>query len=308
MWLTKRNSLLLTGLIKIYNSTHKPVSSNQLTALLPLSDSTIRKELQKLESFGYIYKPSSSSGRVPTNRGIKHYLKELIGKFESKREFCEFAGSPLPETSYSDFNNVSDDSLSILSDNTNNIGFIFLNSLFDLKFKKIKLIKVGSHRVMTIIHSLNKWTFSKLFRTNANYSERDLETWELILNKEFRGKTLRNSFKRIRNKLHKEKEKYIKIYRELYFMLGNEELKTAEFFFKGTLNILDSQIVNPSRLKQLLSALEEKERLSLFLSDLLNNNMYKRTPAPIVAFGADTGISELEGFILILSNFYHASA
>ncbi|MCP4150931.1 MAG: HTH domain-containing protein, partial [bacterium] len=124
MWLTKRNSLLLTGLIKIYNSTHKPVSSNQLTSLLPLSDSTIRKELQKLESFGYIYKPSSSSGRVPTNRGIKHYLKELIGKFESKREFCEFVGSPLPETSYSDFNNVSDDSLSILSDNTNNIGFI----------------------------------------------------------------------------------------------------------------------------------------------------------------------------------------
>ncbi|MCP4157126.1 MAG: hypothetical protein GY757_55960, partial [bacterium] len=116
------------------------------------------------------------------------------------------------------------------------------------------------------------------------------------------------SFKRIRNKLHKEKEKYIKIYRELYFLLGNEELKTAEFFFKGTLNILDSQIVNASRLKQLLSALEEKERLSKFLSDLLNNNMYKRTPAPIVAFGADTGISELEGFILILSNFYHASA
>lgn len=86
MWLNKRNSLILKNLIKIYISTHKPVSSNQLTTIISLSSPTIRKELQKLESYGYIFRTTYSSGRIPTNRGLKFYLRELMdnSEFEDK--------------------------------------------------------------------------------------------------------------------------------------------------------------------------------------------------------------------------------
>jgi len=269
-----------------------------LAQVIPLSESTIRKELQKLESYGFIYKASASAGRVPSNKGIKYYLKQLIDDLKANNDIIG-----LPEINNGDFNNISEDFLSLLSSNTNNIGFLFLNSIFDLNFIIIKLIKVGSHRVMTILQTLNNWTFSKIFKTNENYSEKDLKKWENILNREFKGRTLRDTFKRIRNKLHKEKEKYLKIYRELYFLLGNEDLLTAEFFFKGTLNILDSDLVNPSKVKKLLETLEEKEKLSHFLNDILHNNLAR---TPIVALGADTGISDLEDFILIFSNFYYS--
>ncbi|MCP5108125.1 MAG: HTH domain-containing protein [bacterium] len=301
MWLNKRNSYLLTSLIKIYTSTHKPVSSKELAGTMPLSESAVRKELQKLESYGFIYKPSASAGRIPTNRAIKHYLKQLVNELQRTGPVIDF-----PELHYSDaddFTNISDNFLSRLSSETNNIGFIFLNSLFDLNFKRVKLIKVGAHRIMTILQSINNWTFSKIFKTNENYSEKDLAKWENILNREFKGKNLNTTFKRIRNKLHKEKEKYIKIYKELYFLLGNEDLMTAEFFFKGTLNIMDTDLVNPYNVKKLLETLEEKERLSCFLKDILYNNI---TRAPMVAFGADTGISDIEDFILIFSNFYYS--
>lgn len=269
-----------------------------MAQVIPLSESTIRKELQKLESYGFIYKASASAGRVPSNKGIKYYLKQLIDDLKANNDIIG-----LPEINNGDFNNISEDFLSLLSSNTNNIGFLFLNSIFDLNFIIIKLIKVGSHRVMTILQTLNNWTFSKIFKTNENYSEKDLKKWENILNREFKGRTLRDTFKRIRNKLHKEKEKYLKIYRELYFLLGNEDLLTAEFFFKGTLNILDSDLVNPSKVKKLLETLEEKEKLSHFLNDILHNNLAR---TPIVALGADTGISDLEDFILIFSNFYYS--
>lgn len=298
MWLNKRNSYLLSCLIKIYTSTHKPVSSKQLAKVSPLSESAVRKELQKLEAYGFLFKPSSSAGRIPSNRGIKHYLRELI---DNRQADTEAIG--MPEIHHSDFNNISENFLSVLSTNTNTIGFIFLNSLFDLNFSRVRLIKVGAHRVMTIIQSLNDWTFSKIFITNENYTESDLKKWEEILSKEFKGKTLKNAFKRIRNKLHKEKEKYIKIYRELYFLLGNENFKTAEFFFKGTLNILDNDLVNPAKVKKLLETLEEKEKLSHFLIDILDNNT---TRTPMAAFGSDTGISDIEDFILIFSNFYYS--
>lgn len=299
MWINKRNSELLTCLIKIYTSTHKPVSSKELAHIIPLSESAIRKELHKLESYGFLYKPSASAGRIPSNKGIKHYLRQLIVNLKTDYETAGTSG--LPEITHSDFTDVSDDFLSLLSTNTNNIGFIFLNSLFDLNFIKLKFVKVGGHRIMTIIDTLNRWTFSKIFYTKENYSERDLKKWETILNREFKGRTLRNTFKRIRNKLHKEKEKYLKIYRELYFLLGNEDLNTAEFFFKGTMNILDSDLVNPGKVKRLLETLEEKEKLSQFLNDILHNNSGR---SPRVALGTDTGISDLEDFILIFSNFY----
>lgn len=287
---------MLNGLIDIYTSTQKPVSSSELARLTPLSESTIRKELQKLETYGFIYKPSASAGRIPSNKGIKHYLKPLIDNLQTNHDTCG-----LPEIHNTDFNNISDDFLSILSTNTGNIGFVYLNSLFDLNYRNVRLIKVGSHRVMTIIHSLNNWTFSKIFNTKENYNEKDLINWENILNKEFKGKTLKNAFKRIKNRLYKEKEKYIKIYRELYFLLGTEELMTAEFFFKGTPKILECGPINPAKIKKLLETLEEKEKLSQFLNDILNNNT-RRTP--IAAFGSDTGISDIEDFVLIFSNFY----
>jgi heat-inducible transcriptional repressor len=299
MWLKKRDSLILIRLIEIYISTHNPVSSSQLAPLLGFSCSTIRKDLQNLEAHRFIYKPNSSSGRIPTNRAIKYYIKRLMEDLQPNHEAFNLN---LPELLEPDFNNISDNYLSLLADQTQNIGFVFLNSVFDLNFKRIKLIKVGPHKVMTIIYAVNNWTFSKLFKTHENYPDRDLDIWEAILNKEFKGRTLKNTFKSIRNKLFKDKEKYLKIYRELYYLLGNEDLMTAEFFFKGTHNILDSDLVNPHKVKKLLETLEEKEKLTQFLNDILKNNQKKT----MVAFGNDTGISDLEDFILIFSNFYYS--
>lgn len=299
MWLKKRNSLILTGLLKIYASTHKPVSSSQLEPYVSLSTSAIRKELQKLEAYGFIYKPSSSSGRVPTNRGIRYYFRELVKNLELENKHLS-----LPVVDDPDFNNVSDNFLSLLSTETPNIGFIFLDSIFDLNFSSIRMIKIGPHRIMTIIQSTGSWNFSKIFKTGENYPERDLEKWENILNKEYRGRSLKSALKSIRNRLFKEKEKYIKIYRGLYFLLANEELMTAELFIKGTLNLIDSKIVDSNKVKRLLETLEEKEKLSVFLNDILHNNEDKS--GPTVIFGTETGIAELEDFLLIYANFYHS--
>jgi len=296
MWLNKRNFLILNKLIKTYISTHKPVSSSQLAKNSQLSSPTIRKELQKLESHGYIFKTTSSSGRIPTNRGLKFYLRESMNNLELKDKDFN-----LPKIKDLNFKTISEDFLSLLSEKTPHIGFIFLNSLFNLNFKKINLIKVGSHRIMLVILSLYNCTFSKFFTTTENYPETELMKWQSIINKEFKGRTLNSTFKIIRNRLFKQKEKYRKIYRGFYSLLCNENLITTELIFKGELNILNSDLINPYKIKKTLETLEDKVRLSKFLNDIFKNN--KKTPNFI--FGSDTGISEFEDLILIFSNFYY---
>lgn len=301
MWLKKRTSSLLVRLIEIYTSTQKPVGSASLAPDAGLSCSAVRKELQYLETHGFLFKPSSSSGRIPTNKGIKFYLKQVIDNLEVYRDNIQLREIEINDP---DFNHISGNFLSLLANETNTIGFMLLNSIFDLNFRRLRLLKVGPNKVMAVAQSTNNHTFSKILRTRENYSENELKEWEAILNREFKGRTLRNTFKSVRNRLFKEKEKYIKIYRGLYYLLGNEDLATAEFLFKGTLNILDSNLVNPHNVKRLLQTLEEKEKFSGFLNDILKNNA--KTTNPVIAFGGDSGISDLEDFILICSNFYYS--
>lgn len=113
--------------------------------------------------------------------------------------------------------------------------------------------------------------------------------------------TLNNTFKIIRNRLFKQKEKYRKIYKGFYSILFNKDIIATELFFKGKLNILNYDLINPHKIKEVLETLEDKAKLSKFFNDLFNNN--KETPSFV--FGSDTGISELEGLILIFSNFYY---
>ncbi len=295
MWISKRDTEILATLVNLYSNTRLPVSSAQLSGYLPFSCSLIRKELQKLEANGLIEKSSSSSGRTPSDRGIKMYLRGLDKMVETgplSPEFLKATGK--------DFSDLSTKSADLLSRESDHIGFVYFDSIFDLEFKSLKLIKIDSYKIMMILRGSNQWIFSKIFITNRNYSEAELKNWEQILNKEFSHRSLNRVFKIIRNRLFKDKERYINVYRGIYNLLGTEDLMTADLFYNGTLNLLNSRVTDTETLKKIIRTLEEKERFAKFLKDILN----EKDRNPVIAFGGESGISEFEELILIISNFY----
>ncbi|MEN8223392.1 MAG: hypothetical protein ABFR36_09060 [Acidobacteriota bacterium] len=295
MWISKRDTEILAALVNLYSSTRHPVSSAQLAKLLPYSCSLIRKELQKLESNGLITKSSGSSGRTPSDRGLKMFLRNLDRITDPATLSPEFVHSI-----GRDFSDLSTKSADLLSRESDHIGFVYFDSIFDLEFQKVKLIKIDSYKIMMILSSMNRWVFSKIFITNRNYSESELRSWEQILNKEFSHKSLNRVFKIIRNRLFKDKERYINIYRGIYNLLGTEALMTADLFYNGALNLLNSQVTDTETIKRIIHTLEEKERFAKFLKDILN----EKDKNPVIAFGRESGLSEFEELILIISNFY----
>lgn len=297
MWISKRNSDILATLIKLYTSDKIPVSSKQLSIILPYSCSLIRKELQNLESHGFITKNNASSGRVPSDKGIKTYLRTINNSDLPQKEEIK-----LSLNSGSSFNDLSNSSASLLSSSTNNIGFVYFDSIFDLNYKKVRLIKIGPYKVMAVVKSRKNWIFSKLFITGMNYSEPDLKNWENILNNEFSGRSLKTVHKIIRNRLYKDKEKYIRVYKGINFLLSTKDLMATDLIFNGTLNFIDSARINPKTLKKIIETLEEKENFAKFLRDILD----KKNNNPVFALGKETGISELDELMLIISNFYLA--
>lgn len=80
MELDGRKKKILKTIINEYVDTAEPVSSGSLIKKYPvnLSSATIRNEMLELEKLGYLKKPYSSSGRVPSELGYRYYVEKLI--------------------------------------------------------------------------------------------------------------------------------------------------------------------------------------------------------------------------------------
>src|SRR2546428_12950740 len=84
MQLSERQQAILRRVVEEFVGTGQPVGSKTLVERsdLRISSSTVRAELAELESRGLLTHPHTSAGRVPTERGYRHYADELLGRLE----------------------------------------------------------------------------------------------------------------------------------------------------------------------------------------------------------------------------------
>ena len=80
----QRKLIILTTIIKNYLETGEPVGSRTISKYsgLNLSSATIRNEMSDLEEMGYILQPHTSAGRVPSDKGYRFYVDQLMAKQE----------------------------------------------------------------------------------------------------------------------------------------------------------------------------------------------------------------------------------
>ena len=78
--LEERKKRVLQAIVEEYIKTAEPVSSGAIMNLegLEYSSATIRNEMAELEKMGYIEKTHTSSGRVPSAKGYRYYVDELL--------------------------------------------------------------------------------------------------------------------------------------------------------------------------------------------------------------------------------------
>ena len=78
--LTSRQSEVLRKVIEGHLELGAPVGSKWLSSQedLPWGPSTVRAELARLEEVGLLEHPHTSAGRLPTDRGYRHYVDELL--------------------------------------------------------------------------------------------------------------------------------------------------------------------------------------------------------------------------------------
>ena len=82
MELDARKRTILDAIIRTYLSTGEPVGSRTISKYtdLNLSSATIRNEMSDLEEMGYILQPHTSAGRIPSDKGYRFYVDNLVSE------------------------------------------------------------------------------------------------------------------------------------------------------------------------------------------------------------------------------------
>ena len=99
MALSDRKKKILAAVVEEYIRTAEPVGSKTVaeTAELGCSSATIRNELAELSGMGYLEQPHTSAGRVPTAKGYRIYVNELMQRQRLSLEETEAINASLNE-------------------------------------------------------------------------------------------------------------------------------------------------------------------------------------------------------------------
>ena len=95
--LDDRKKKILKAIIEEYIDTAEPVSSGNLVEDLECSSATIRNDMAELEKIGYLEKPHTSAGRVPSQKGYRYYVDSLLRDDKLSRREIEIIKERLEE-------------------------------------------------------------------------------------------------------------------------------------------------------------------------------------------------------------------
>lgn len=148
--LTSRQNDLLKLIIEEYIKTARPVGSKAICECLNCSSATIRAEMSILEDLGLLEKTHISSGRVPSEKGYRYYVdnimepKELSGEDMLKLQ-CIMDNKSLALT------DVISKSMEIVAEMTNYTAVVLGASSKDNLVSKMEVIPIDESKLVAII-------------------------------------------------------------------------------------------------------------------------------------------------------------
>ena len=85
MDLSDRKKKILRAIIENYIETAEPVGSKAVASTpgLNVSSATVRNEMADLEELGLLEQPHTSAGRIPSPKGYRIYVNELMDDYRS---------------------------------------------------------------------------------------------------------------------------------------------------------------------------------------------------------------------------------
>jgi heat-inducible transcriptional repressor len=266
----KRHQQILTDVVREYIETGEPVSSRSIAArhAEPLSSATVRGVMAELEDEGYLYQPHTSAGRVPTAAAYKFFVEQVAAQATASLEDRtwirrELESAQTPEA-------VMERASHVLSAVSRGLGILISPPLARSVVEHIRFLLLPDNRVLVVLIAAGGLTRDKVIRPERNFRQEDLDRISEYLNRHYSGWTLEAMRTDLRAQVEHDREQYGRIAGDALALCDPAILGDSgerKIYVEGAAQIAAApEFANQAQLRELLEAIEEKDRLIALLS------------------------------------------
>lgn len=185
MELDDRKLKILQAVIHNYLETGEPVGSRTISKYtdLNLSSATIRNEMADLEELGYILQPHTSAGRIPSDKGYRLYVDNMMR--EKEKEVEEMKNMLLEKEDKME--HLLKQAARLLANNTNYATLISAPTVHHNKVKFIQLSRVDARQLLAVIVVEGNVIRNNILETEEALDDETILKLNMLLNTNLNG-------------------------------------------------------------------------------------------------------------------------
>lgn len=261
--LTERQQQILAGVVESFVENAEPVGSRTISKRkdVQYSAATVRNEMADLEELGFLEQPHASAGRIPTNRGYRYYVDNLVKpralNVQDIATIQRYFAQRINE-----LEQVFQQTAIIISQLTNYTSIVLGPEVFQNSLKHLQIVQLSDHRAVAIMVTNTGHVEKHSITVPDRAVLGELEKLVNLLNDKLSGIPLH----RIRSKMYSEISKELSKHTEEYEALleiVDQILNTDEqerIFMGGTTNLMNQpEFRDVSKVKLIFDLFEDQD-------------------------------------------------
>ncbi len=282
------------------------VVSDKFASAAGWSSATIRNVMAELEELGLLQQPHTSAGRIPTDKGYRYYVDNMLDSTRlSKTDLraIESIGFGRHTTVRPD--RLLEKASHVLSELSENVGIVVWPSLAENRLRHIRFVRLPDRRVLVVLVSNSNIVHDKVITLDEEFTQDELDRTARYLNVEFSGKSLLAIRAEIIELLREEKALYDTVLRNAMLLCERslqDEEANAEVYLDGTSNILTKpEFSGAERIRELFRMFEEKSRLVKILNECISSQPSIGNVRVVI--GRENVASSMKGCAVITTSY-----
>ena len=292
--LDDRKKRILQAIVDEYVNTAEPVSSGAISKKkgLDFSSATIRNEMSELEKSGYLEKTHTSSGRIPSVKGYRLYVDELLKEDNISLEEIKYIKEKLQikADQIEDLTKIASNTLSEITHYTTvAIGPKVTKQII----KEIKFVLLGSRMLMAVILTNTGMIKETIINFGEDIYEDQIETINLLFNSKLQGKPLEKINEPLDEYIFTEMKSSASMIKTIIEQLNKVIYEESKLYLEGTNKSFDlPELSKAETARNFINILENKSEVV----DLLDNEISKDIN---VYFGDELDDENLKDFSIV---------
>ena len=270
MQLDERKQKILYAIIKTYLETGEPVGSRTISkdADLGLSSATIRNEMSDLEDMGYILQPHTSAGRIPSDKGYRFYVDQLMQ--EKDRQVTEIKEMMIDRQDKME--SVLKQMAQVLASNTNYATMITSPQFHQTKLKFIQLSMISPEQLLAVVVTEGNVVKNKMLHMKHGLDNETILKLNILLNTSLNGLTMEQINLGTIAKLKEQAGIHSAVINSVLDAVAEaiQMDDDLEVYTSGATNIFRyPELSDSTRASALLGAFEDKQQLADLVTETL---------------------------------------